>query len=93
MHSVVWVWPDYTVRATPRIIELKSTTKHTKRPWNHFCGHSSPVVAHTPPQTRKGRCPVAEQLFGMNNIRIHHIALELCLLEKKEKRKKEDERN
>ena len=28
-----------------------------------FCGHSSPVVPCTPPQTKKGRCPVADLLF------------------------------
>ena len=37
--------------------------------------HSSPDAAHTPPQTRKGRSPVAEQLFGMYNIQIEHIVV------------------
>ena len=32
-----------------------------------FHSLSSPVVARTPPQTRNGRCPVEEQLFGMYN--------------------------
>ena len=36
-----------------------------------FHSLSLPVVAHTPPQTGKGRCPVAEQLFVMYNMLIH----------------------
>ena len=39
-------------------------------------------------QTRKGRYPVAEQWFGMYNIRIHHIVFELCLSEKKRKKER-----
>ena len=63
-----------------------------------FLGCSSPVVARTPPQTRKGRCPVVQQSFDMYDIRIHRIVFEVhvCVLEKKEEeeeeeKKKEDE--
>ena len=63
-----------------------------------------PLVARTPVQTRKGRCPVVKESFGMYNIRIHcaieqlfgmyHICthrtvLKQCMSEKK--KKKEDE--
>ena len=46
----------------------------------------SRTVAHTQPQTRKGRCPVAEELFGMYIICIHHILFKLCLLKKERKK-------
>ena len=36
-----------------------------------FRSLSSPVVAHTPPQTGKERCPQAEKLFDRYNIHIH----------------------
>ena len=65
----------------PEIIEQKpqkSMTEHARRLWKQFRGRSLPVVARTPPQPRKGRCPVAEQSFGMCDIRIHTIAFELC---------------
>ena len=57
----------------------KSTNEHTRRLWRQFWGTSSPVIACTPPQPRKGRCRVAEQSFGMYNIRIHTIVFELSL--------------
>ena len=69
-------------------------TRHEKCLWNsnwQFRGCSSPVIARTWPQTRKGRCPVAEQSFGMWNIRIHTVVFELSL-SAKEERKKERKR-
>ena len=75
-----------TIRATPRRIEQKpqkSTTKHeetsAERLWKsnlQFHGRSSPVVARTPPQVRKGICQVAEQSLGTWNIHIHAIVFE-----------------
>ena len=65
----------------------KSTTEHAKRHWRQFCGRSLPVIACILPQTSKGRCPVAEQSFGVYIIRIHHIVFELCFLEKEERNK------
>ena len=52
-----------------------------------FCGRSLPVVVHVLLQTRKGRCLLAEQSFGMYIISVHHIVFELCLLEKEERKK------
>ena len=37
-----------------------------------------------PSQTWKERCLIAEQSFGMYNIRIHHVVFELCVTKKKE---------
>ena len=70
----------------------KSMNKHVRLCWRQFWGHSSLVVACTPPQRRKGRYLVAEQLFGMWNIHIHTIVFELSL-SAKEERNKEDEQN
>ena len=50
---------------------------------------SSPAVTHTQHQTRKGRSPLAEQLFGMYNICLHHILFELCVTEKYNQKEKE----
>ena len=61
---------------------------HTGGP---FLGRSSPVVARTPPQTRKGRCSVTEQSFGMYNIRIHRIVFELYVTEEEEEEEEEEE--
>ena len=60
---------------------------HTGEP---FLGRSSPVVARTPPQTRKGRCSVAEQSFGMCNICIHRIVFELCVTEEEEQEQEQE---
>ena len=57
-----------------------------------FQGHSSQVVAHILPQTRKGRCSLAEASFGMCSIHIHTIVFEL-ILSKKERKKKADKQN
>ena len=57
---VVQVWPD--IRATPETHEHKPQrllNKNSVCVWRQFQGHSSPVVAHMPPQMRKGRCLVA----------------------------------
>ena len=56
-----------------------------------FLGRSSPVVASTPPQTRKGTCLVAEESFNTYHIRICRIGFELCMSEKK--KEEEDEQN
>ena len=65
--------------------------------WRQFRDHSLPVVARMLSQTRKGRCLVAEQLFGMCIIRIHAIVFELSLSNeeerKKERKKKEHKQN
>ena len=42
-------------------------------PEGPFHGCNSPVIAHTPPQTTKGRSPVAEQSLGMYSSQMHHI--------------------
>ena len=47
------------------------------------------VIAQAQFQTRKGKCLLAEQLFGMCNIHISRVVFGLCMSEKK----KEDERN
>ena len=49
--------------------------------WTMAVAHSrssytAPVVACMPPQTRKGTCSGAEQLFGMYNICIHHTVMQ-----------------
>ena len=72
------------IRATPGIIERKpqkSKSENARHLWRQFGGRTSPVVhvARTPSQTRKGRCPEAEQSFGRCNIRIHTIILDLML--------------
>ena len=70
-----------TIRAMPKIIEqnpLKLTTEYVRRLWRQFRGCSLPVVARALPQTRKQRCSVPEQSFGMCNICIHTIVFELC---------------
>ena len=88
-----------TIRAKHRIIEQKpqkSITKQAKCLRRQFWGCSSPVVALTLPQTRKGRCPTAEESFGMCNICIHTIVFELSLSKKarkKKERKKKEEQN
>ena len=46
------------------------------------------VVTRTPPQTRNGRCPVAEQTFGMCNIHINTTVFELSLSVKKRKKER-----
>ena len=51
-------------------------TEHLSHLWRQFRGCSLPVIARTPPQTRKGRCPVAKQSFGMCNICIQGILFE-----------------
>ena len=58
--------------------------KNVLRPGGLFCDRSSQVIARTPPQTKK-KCLVVEQLFGMYNICIYHIAFKLCVSKKKEK--------
>ena len=79
------------LRATPGLRKQKpqkstnTLVLHTRGP---FLGHSSPVVARTPPQTRKGRCSVAEKSFGMYNICIHRIVFELCVTEERKKMNK-----
>ena len=90
-RSVVQVWLDY--HATPKICKQKpqkSMNEHARRLWRQFWGRSSPVVGRMPPKARKGRCPVAEQSFGMCNICIHTIVFELRLdnKERKKERKK-----
>ena len=57
-----------------------------------FRGSSSSVVARMPPQTRNGRCQVAEQLLGKWNIRKHTILFKSSS-SKKEREKEEDEQN
>ena len=85
--------PDYQITVTPGLRKQKpqkstnTLVLHTRGP---FLGRSSPVVARTTPQTRKGRCPVVEKSFGMYNIRTRRIVFELCLSEKKKQRKKEE---
>ena len=58
-------------------------------------GCSSPVVARTPREPKKGRCQVAQQSFGMFTICIHAIVFELSSLAKggREKKMKKDEQN
>ena len=46
---------------------------YCRRTVGQFLGRSSSVIARMTPQTRKGRCPGAEQLFGMYNI--HYTCL------------------
>ena len=72
-----------SIRATPKIRgekPQKSMTKDAKRLWRQFHGHNSPVVAHTQPQTRKGRSLVAEQSFGTYNTCIHTHTLQFLSL-------------
>ena len=82
VYSIVWVW----VHAAPEIHTQKSkkcpkkNVFHTEGP---FCGCSLPVIAHTQPQSRKGRCPIAEQSFGTQDICIHQIVFKLCMMENK----------
>ena len=78
----------------------KLTNEHARHLWRQFRGRSSPVVAHTPPRPRKGRCPVAAQsfgvLFGVCNIHIHTIVFDLSSSakeERKEERRKERKMN
>ena len=54
-----------------------STSENMRRVWRQFCGRSSPGIAGAPPKTRKGRCPVVKQSFGMYNIRC--IVFKLCV--------------
>ena len=63
----------------------KLLNKNVMRFWRQFQDCSSPVIARTPPQSGKGKCPVAEQLFGVCSIRIHHIVFEYCMSEKEER--------
>ena len=80
-------WP-YMPR--PGIIEQKPkklTNQHARHFWRQFQGRSSPVVASTTSQTSKGRCPVAEQLFDMCNIRTHY-SFRVKLINKRKKTNK-----
>ena len=43
----------------------KSMNENVRHFWRQFRGCSSPVLGHMLPRTRKGRCLVAEQSFGM----------------------------
>ena len=62
---------------------LNENVLHTGGP---FRGRSSYA-------TRKGRCPLAEQLFGMYNVRIHCIVFRLHVCVTKKERKEENEQN
>ena len=62
---------------------LNKNTLHTG---GLFHGHSHIVVAGMLSQTRKGKSLAAEQSFDMYNI---CIVLELCVAEKKERKRKE----
>ena len=83
------------MHATPRMCAQKPKKcpqKNVMHLWKQFQGRSLPVIAHTQPQTSKGKFPVVEQLFGMYIIRIHHLVSSYELAWKKEVKKK-DERN
>ena len=64
------LWPDYLCHTQNTYNEAKEVPEREGLAyWGIvFLGHSSPVVACMPPQTRKGRSPAAEQLFAMQNI-------------------------
>ena len=89
-------WPYYwqlpanrcglTIHATPGIRKQKPQ-KSTNVSILHSGGRFL-AVARTTPQTRKGRCSVEEQSFGMYNIRVHCIVFELCVTEERIRRKK-----
>ena len=66
----------------------KSTNMSVLHTGGPFLGRSSPVVARTSSQTRKGKSEVVEQSFAMYNVCIHRIVFELCMMEKEEERKK-----
>ena len=54
---------ECTICSMPEISEKKtqeSTIENAMHLWRQFHGRSSPVVAHTPPQMRKGTHPVVE---------------------------------
>ena len=56
--------------------------------WRHFRGHSSVLVAHTQPPTRKGTYPVVQDLLGMYNIHMHCTAHSFQDMYWQERRKK-----
>ena len=76
--------PEYVKKEATEV--MNASILHTG---GQLLGRSSPVVARTPPQAKKGRSPEVEQSFGVYNIYMRRIVFELCLSEKN----KEDEQN
>ena len=52
-------------------------------------GHNLLILARMQLQPRKGRSLIVENSFGVRIVRIYHMLLELCLMEKKKERKEE----
>ena len=56
-------------------------------------GHNSLILARMQLQPRKGTSLIVVQLFGVRIIHVHHILVELCVMEKKEEKRKKEEQN